>query len=970
MKGRSRVYRADDTADWSDLSIAHSRRVKVGRGGSVLQYAGGPSSRRTQRVAFEIPDSHIPQEVLYDQNFPHPEPPESKKIPAKCYVNSDRPMHEWQGYEGKVGYREEYLLELLRRNGRGGAVLQSACSNCQTGKPIFRCDSCPLGLLACKACCLKLHLSLPLHVVQEWMGERFVKTTLRELGLQVQIGHFDGSECICPEPAGPTFTILDTNGIHDVEVDYCACDRREGTTRRQQLLRFGWYPATPLHPRTCATLTLLDQFHALTHVGKISTYDYYRYLNTMTDAWGIRLPKRKYTSLLQMVCQYRHLKMLMRAGRGQEENGIATTSEGQLALRCPACPIPEVNLPEGWRLASRSISYLYCGIFAMDANFRLKNLFRSTFAADPGLHTGLAYFVKYAPYASHLAKYVTQTDMSFGFKTLEHAESKGETGLRASGVAMCVCATGVGDLQKGERYANMDYIIMSGISSLGLQNIFVSYDIACQWNINFTTQNAEMPQYLQLRGGEMGPGSQHDTLDDHFAYHNFIKMIGLGNMLHKRLTEAEIQVEAHRKYHNDFTNALPKPEYKAEWTTVVKEWDQDRSKPSPYLSVGEHMSEQQLKLKLKEDKRRAKARGDIPVHKISATSCLGLGLLIEDSQRRITAIVSGEGMLSSSELADVEMRRMNLDKQIEQFRELQVVYMLGIALRIEQEREAAKETIEAEDDKLWFPSDLSERVRNTICHPGLGQKEEMLHEAQCWDALAAIHSLLRAEASVHDFRNANLRGQEALLHVSDVLDAWKRKQELAAMKYQRARSAILALRGTGPWMHELRELHAKDMLSMYSSVLDTEETGTETITPEDQRQKKKKTDHKDMPKEVSWIWLVEGSLGELQDDSDVTDVRVHWLRSRARLKRWEEEVSLLREEQWHVLVTLRYRAKWWDSRRSGWEGLAPEIAEGLQAYAAQQRNGQLALATHFCSKWPCTYIPPPDDEFDLDDDTA
>ncbi len=58
-------------------------------------------------------------------------------------------------------------------------------------------------------------------------------------------------------------------------------------------------------------------------------------------------------------------------------------------------------------------------------------------------------------------------------------------------------------------------------------------------------------------------------------------------MLYRRLEEVEIQVEAHRKYHADFTNVLPKPEYKTEWTAVVEEWDRDRSKPTPYLSVGE-----------------------------------------------------------------------------------------------------------------------------------------------------------------------------------------------------------------------------------------------------------------------------------------------------------------------------------------------------------------------------------------------
>ena len=255
--------------------------------------------------------------------------------------------------------------------------------------------------------------------------------------------------------------------------------------------------------------------------------------------------------------------------------------------------------------------------------------------------------------------------------------------MHTSGVAMCMCAchemvcpTGAGDLQKSEQcvlpwlsivpvltpvdsYANMDYVIMSGTSSLGLQNLFISYDITCQWNINFKKQMAVLPSHLCLHGGigllcgvpklhakahklacqceyaigiqdgmgwtdgegiertwaivnaiafsmkEMDPRSRHDTLDDHFAYHNFSKLVGLGgfnrysalvpssnkltgHMLHKRLAEAESQVASHWKYHADFTNTLLNPNYASEWMAIVEEWDHDRSKPSPYLSVGEH----------------------------------------------------------------------------------------------------------------------------------------------------------------------------------------------------------------------------------------------------------------------------------------------------------------------------------------------------------------------------------------------
>ncbi len=124
--------------------------------------------------------------------------------------------------------------------------------------------------------------------------------------------------------------------------------------------------------------------------------------------------------------------------------------------------------------------------------------------------------------------------------------------------------------------------------------------------------------------------------------------------------------------------------------------------------------------------------------------------------------------------------------------------------------------------------------------------------------------------SVHAFWNKHLRGQEALLHASDVLDSWKAKQNLAVQKYRHACSALLMLQGPGPWTNNLQELNVKDMSSMYGSVMDLQETATEAINSEDQHQKKRKSEkHKDKPKNVSWIWLAEGNLGELGNDLDI-----------------------------------------------------------------------------------------------------
>lgn len=52
-----------------------------------------------------------------------------------------------------------------------------------------------------------------------------------------------------------------------------------------------------------------------------------------------------------MVLEWRHNRMLKRGGRGHHPEGVNGTKEGQLAVLCPACPQPDINLAPGWELA-------------------------------------------------------------------------------------------------------------------------------------------------------------------------------------------------------------------------------------------------------------------------------------------------------------------------------------------------------------------------------------------------------------------------------------------------------------------------------------------------------------------------------------------------------------------------------------------------------------------------------------------
>ena len=76
---------------------------------------------------------------------------------------------------------------------------------------------------------------------------------------------------------------------------------------------------------------------------------------------------------------------------------------------------------------------------------------------------------------------------------------------------MLVKPGGVGDLQKGERYAfrvlfverylnacryaNMDYIFWSALVNERVDNVMVTYDIGCQWKVHLNKRLEQVPVF-------------------------------------------------------------------------------------------------------------------------------------------------------------------------------------------------------------------------------------------------------------------------------------------------------------------------------------------------------------------------------------------------------------------------------------------------------------------------------------------
>jgi hypothetical protein len=119
--------------------------------------------------------------------------------------------------------------------------------------------------------------------------------------LCVQLGHKPGERCFEAVPLHTNFVVLHTNGIHEVIVQACNCERRLWAGAPEEpLLRAGWFPATDDKPQTCATFEVLDAFVTQTYQAKTTMYDYYSALKKLTDNTGIKPPYR-YPAFLRMV---------------------------------------------------------------------------------------------------------------------------------------------------------------------------------------------------------------------------------------------------------------------------------------------------------------------------------------------------------------------------------------------------------------------------------------------------------------------------------------------------------------------------------------------------------------------------------------------------------------------------------------------------------------------------------------------
>ncbi|KAF8144424.1 hypothetical protein K438DRAFT_1992779 [Mycena galopus ATCC 62051] len=857
--------------------------------------------------------------------------------------------------------------------------------------------------LFCASCLVAGHVKNPLHRIERWNGRFLEPSTPKALGLRVQLDHIPGQRCLEPLQLHTQFVVLHTNGIHKVAVDSCDCERRAWAgAPEEQLQHAGWFPATDDRPRTCATMELLDTFVAQTYQAKTTMYDYYSVLEKLTNNAGVKPPNR-YHAFLRVVREYSHLLMLKRAGRGHAKTGVMGTEQGELAVKCPCCPQPGVNLPAGWENAPPQDKFLYILFIAIDPCFRLKQRLVSSELKDPTLGPRWSYMVETGPYQEFLLTITDQKEMSTcsGLAALDHANTKFSRGYSATGVGMRVCArhkfvqpNGVGDLQKGERFGNMDWIFLSILSHLHprLRKI-ISYDIACQWWKNLKSRVKTMPPRIRLKivlalmrfvvpkmhikgydhdcqteysvdyvpgsaqtdgegiehpwahiGGvgsstkEMGPGSREDTLNGHWGSWNWQKLLGLGEALRTKLdrakSEAAAQLEVFTQFSTQQAARVPA------WKEMVETFERNPEAKNPYRMTSKGITEAQVLLQFEQEEAERVQAGVLGIYSVSPSSFVAAGLEVEDEQRR---------------LINIAALRRALNRSIQHLRTLQATYTPASILALGQ-RENVPPDEQPENVPLFLPSALTAAQRMAETVKPLVAMENMLRDAQCGTALERLRLFLHVKSRLLTYKQLQARHQGANTHARTLVERNGCKIHLYSEKYQMAWEAQRCLADGDMEKVGWRILRKEDIQCME----DAEELARNAdkwraqqerhrqrednlrrdgeLPPLGEEERAQRERGGENVREVSWIWTGAGLAGT---DAQLEEaLQIEWCKAYAWTRRWQEEevagkawACAWEERAKGVPVGVMEWAEWDAAGAGRW---AVERAEGAIAYAVKQ----------------------------------
>ncbi|KAI0055067.1 hypothetical protein BV25DRAFT_1768888, partial [Artomyces pyxidatus] len=229
--------------------------------------------------------------------------------------------------------------------------------------------------------------------------------------------------------------------------------------------------------------------------------------------------------------------------------------------------------------------------------------------------------------------------------------------------------------------------------------------------------------------------------------------------------------------------------------------------------------------------------------------------------------------------------------------------------------------------------------RRDFCSPDLVDMESRLRKAAMGDALDNVRHQLRFRTYMNKWKIRNVKGQRpntrARATQAKIEDAVKQAVET----YRLNRKAYGALVPEGVWQDTYKDLWDEDLRGLGERLVRELENASAEWVRDFVQDRNGGTASGESRYVLPWIWYSAGQGLGSDDDQVGDDLKVEWFRTRARAKRWTEEVIFVVEEMRRCIQTCCWRAEWWVQR--GTHRSQPEdpiLLGGLLSYASKQAH--------------------------------
>ncbi|KAI0372513.1 hypothetical protein BV20DRAFT_1034578 [Pilatotrama ljubarskyi] len=835
-------------------------------------------------------------------------------------------------------------------------------------RTLFRCEDCHDPRPICLACVKRAHKHRPFDRILMWHSELqfWQSKLLKDLGFVWSLGH-GGRACPYSWRKPRDMVVIHEHGIADIPIRF-----------------FGLWPATWQQPRTATMLNALRAFHGLELQGQLNIHDYLGYLAWVTDNVAPHLVKDRYREFNNSMQVYRYINTRRNCGvaAGQE------LGPGSLAVLCPACPQPGINMRPKWQVRDEEQRYLNVLHFGIDGNFHLGLKDKDTDPDDVALSKEAGYFMNTNNFKTFLKKAPkpeSESTTCNQFGAMGYGKYKG----KVSGIIAITChhmfmlPGSIVDLLCAEGYLYVDFALVSCLQRyLVLLLLKGCYDIACQYMRNLRKRlknefgscveeldsiaHAELPEivgtvgkyHLAMHKGECQykhslhylPGSAmddgeplervwaitnrvgrrtkemsarhcHDILNDFYLDLNTRRVLHIVEDLVMYLDKAKKHYASAVAYMEHIEESIEKHhqpdlqkwrEEKRAFKAKVVDITQHKDLENPYeppenvVLIAKAMAEQLKSERLDQ--------GEGPG--VGAVGAIEQVLLLEASRAtlrdKITKFKTGDESARSrmaDEVADFRCQKATChdDYQacVQPYLDTALkgvnVENMGSSFPVRDAADDAACGIPSSTDakgkgkasEFLLPSDLHSAIWTHAAMADLVKIESGLREGQANEALDA----LRLHLTTHLSLNVRRTQGWGVIHNTEVDRCLLAKREAineVKEAYRTARHKLLVL--------------AMGKEDDNFPVLEDNDCRPFTIISEEQRLGNSYRDQ-------SWIWG-DFSFAHRLADGDIKkfiihSVKAHWFCQNALKSRWEEEVTLQREEMWRTLQFFEHEETQW-----------------------------------------------------------